>query len=85
MPDNLTFYAEDAEGFLRRWRPSAATMAGEAMARAIQGTSSSAPDLLEFLAGRLVEVHGESPDVDFIKAARQRAIDLRHALPRRES
>ena len=37
-------------------------------------------DLIEFLADRLVSVHGESRDVDYIRVCRERASMLRNAV-----
>ncbi len=37
-------------------------------------------DLFEMLADRLVNVHGEDPGTDYIKAARLRAIMIQSAL-----
>lgn len=42
-------------------------------------TSDNA-ELLEFLAARLVNVHGEPPGTDYILAARERAAMIRQAL-----
>lgn len=77
------FYVEDAEGVLRRWRPTPEMMRGNEMARAIRGGTAmnDTPTLIEFLADRLVEVYGENARVDFILAAKERASMLRRALP----
>jgi hypothetical protein len=85
MDMGQVYYAEDSEGALRRWRPTAETLRGNEMARAIRGGTAvnDTPTLIEFLANRLVEVHGESPDADFIRAAKERAEMLRDALPGR--
>lgn len=43
------------------------------------GRELSAPALIAFLADRLVEVHGDDPNVDFILAARDAAASLADA------
>ncbi|NDV53858.1 hypothetical protein [Salipiger sp. PrR003] len=77
------FFAQDAEGTLRRWHPTPEMMRGNEMARAIRGGSpgNHVAYLIEFLAARLVEVYGENERMDFILAARERAAMLRRALP----
>lgn len=79
----LVFFAEDAEGVLRRWRPTPEMMRGNEMARAIRGGTAmnDTPTLIEFLADRLIEVYGENARVDFILAAKERAAMLRRSLP----
>jgi hypothetical protein len=42
------------------------------------------PDFLDWIADRLVEVHGESPDVDFVIALRRRAAKARAAIAKAE-
>lgn len=83
MADQV-FYAEDADGVLRRWMPSPEMLHGKEMARAIRGGTAlnDTPELLEFLAARLVHVYGESENIDFIRAARERAAMLRNSLPK---
>jgi len=78
------FYAEDADGFLRRWEPTPETLRGSEMARAIRGGTAinDTPTLIEFLVDRLVNLHGESLDVDYIRAAKERAAMLRDSLPK---
>ena len=78
------FYAEDSDGVLRRWRPTPEMLRGNEMARAIRGGSAinDTPTLIEFLADRLVEVYGENRNVDFIRAAIERAGMLRNSLPK---
>lgn len=39
------------------------------------------PDFLNWVADRLVSVHGESPNVDFVLSLRERAEAMRVALP----
>jgi hypothetical protein len=42
------------------------------------------PDFLDWIANRLVEVHGESPNVDFVIALRRRAAKARAAIAKAE-
>lgn len=40
----------------------------------------SGPDFLEWIADRLVHIHGESPNVDFVLALRRKAARARAAI-----
>ena len=42
------------------------------------------PDFLDWLANRLVEVHGENPNVDFVLALRRKADKARKAIAKAE-
>jgi len=43
-----------------------------------QGTAT--PEFLQFIAHRLVNVYGESPNTDFVLSLHQRALEMRAAL-----
>lgn len=44
------------------------------------GAELNTPDMLEWIADRLVSVHGESPFVDFVVSLRDRANAMRKAI-----
>lgn len=46
---------------------------------ACKGGPSDGPDFLEWIADRLVHVHGESPNVDYVLSLRDRAAAIRTA------
>lgn len=47
---------------------------------ACKGPTLDLPDFLEWIAGRLVDVHGENPNVDFVLSLHKRASDFRAAI-----
>jgi hypothetical protein len=48
------------------------------------GAEVNLPDLLEWLADRMVNVYGESPNVDFVLTCRDRANGVRAAIAKAE-
>jgi len=44
------------------------------------GVSMNTPDFLDWMADRLVNVYGESPNVDFVQSLRDRAKMARYAM-----
>lgn len=44
------------------------------------GVEVNVPELMEWVADRLVSVYGESPHVDYVLSLRERASNLRDAL-----
>ncbi|MTH94918.1 hypothetical protein [Roseibium sp. RKSG952] len=77
------FYAEDADGFLRRWTPSRDMLNGNEMAAVIRGNVNqvSAASAIENLAFRLVKKYGEDENAEHIQAANKLAKQLRATLP----
>lgn len=69
---------------LKRFTPTknnAIIAAAPDLAEAIAyGPTLELPDFLEWIADRLVNVHGESPNVDFVLSLRERAKRCRAAL-----
>jgi hypothetical protein len=49
------------------------------------GSSLNTPDFLDFVADRLVNVYGESPNVDFVLSLRSRAQAGRNAIAKAEN
>lgn len=49
------------------------------------GSSINTPDFLDFVADRLVNVYGESPNVDFVLSLRSRAQAGRNAIAKAEN
>lgn len=47
-----------------------------------QGAQLETPDMLDWIADRLVKVHGEDPNVDYVMTLRVRANNMRAALSR---
>jgi hypothetical protein len=45
-----------------------------------QGAQVELPEFLDWLACRMIHVHGESPDIDYIRTAKDRATRLRAAM-----
>lgn len=45
-----------------------------------QGAQMNMPDFLEWVAARLVNVHGEDPNVDYVQTLRHRAKLCREAI-----
>lgn len=45
-----------------------------------RGAEVNTPDLMEWIADRLVHVHGENPHIDYVLSLRERAKKLRSAL-----
>ena len=57
------------------------TTAGDRLyAECARGVQVDLPSLLDWLADRLVHVYGESPNIDFIQTAKERAKRLRLAM-----
>lgn len=52
----------------------------ERLALALEGGPTAGPDFLEWIADRIVNVYGESDNVDFVLSLRQRALLARAAL-----
>lgn len=82
------FFATDGEGVLRRWHPDPSDPAATGlishcrkMERAITGypSATSTAELLRFLAERLVNVHGENKNLDYVQLAHERAIKLENS------
>lgn len=87
------FFATDESGVLRRWHPDPAHLETvqaiervEKMTIAIRGGNAvnDTATLIRFLADRLVNVHGENQNLDYIRAAHQRAAMLDGALKQPE-
>jgi hypothetical protein len=56
----------------------------EFYAAAVYGPSLNLPEFLDWLADRLTNTYGESPEVDFVISLRERARLLRAAIARAE-
>lgn len=58
--------------------------APELLAAQTMGTELNTPDFLDWIAARLVNVYGESPNVDFVISLRSRAAAGRAAIAKAE-